>query len=75
MNQLHHTSLVKSYINLCAHNMLHKGQISLNTYSYLTADIDRTQKFSLLPKIHKDPNNPPGRPIVTGSQGPTEKIS
>ena len=29
----------------------------------------------MLPKIHKDTLNPPGRPVVSGSGGPTEKIS
>ena len=55
--------------------MLQRGQITQETCSYLTTDIDRTQQFYLLPKIHKDMNNPPGRPIVSGSGGPTEKIS
>ena len=54
--------------------MLQRGQITQNTSTYLTTDIDRTQQFYLLPKIHKDMNNPPGRPIVSGSGGPTEKI-
>ena len=61
-------------INLHAHNMLQKGQISQSTCNYLTTDIGKTQKFYLLSKIHKDPHNPPGRPIVSGSGGPTEKI-
>ena len=62
-------------VNLYVNNMLQRGQISQNTSKYLTTDIDRTQQFYLLPKIHKDIQNPPGRPIVSGSGGPTEKIS
>ena len=62
-------------VNLYVNNMLQRGQISQNTSNYLTTDIDRTQHFYLLPKIHKDINNPSGRPIVSGSGGPTEKIS
>ena len=55
--------------------MLQRGQITQNTCNYLTTDIDRSQQFYLLPKIHKDPLNPPGRPIVSGIGGPTEKNS
>ena len=62
-------------VNLHVNNMLQRGQIFQNTSNYLTTDIDRTQQFYLLPKIHKDIDNPPGRPIVSGSGGPTEKIS
>ena len=62
-------------VNLYVNNMLQRGQISQNISNYLTTDIDRTQQFYLLPKIHKDIVNPPGRPIVSGSGGPTEKIS
>ena len=54
--------------------MLQRGQISQSTCNYLTTDIDRTQQFYLLPKIHMDPLNPPGRPIVSDSGGPTKKI-
>ena len=67
------TGEVLHRVNLHVNDMLQKGQISQNTCNYLTTDIDRTQQFYLLPKIHKDPNNPPGRPIVSGSGGPTEK--
>ena len=62
-------------INLHVHNMSQRGQISQNTCNYLTIDIDRTQQFYLLPKIHKDPLNPPGRSIVSGSGELTEKNS
>ena len=66
------TGEVIQRINLHVHNMLQKGQISHSACNYLTADIDRTQQFYLLPK---DPYNAPGRPIVSGSGGPMEKIS
>ena len=49
-------------VNLYVNNMLQKGQILQNTSKYLTTDIDRTQQFYLLLKIHKDINNSPGRP-------------
>ena len=70
-----HTGEVINRINLHVHNMLQKGEISQNTCNYLTTDNDSTQQSYLLPKIHKDTSNPPGRPIVSGSGGPTEKIS
>ena len=62
-------------INLYGHNMLQKDQIFQNTCNYLTTDIDRTQQFYLLPKSHKDPNNSPGRPIVSDIGGPTENTT
>ena len=74
-NTSNHTGEVINRVNLHIHNMLQRGEISQNTCNYLTTDNDRTQQFYLLPKIHKDASNPPGRPIVSGSGGPTEKIS
>ena len=31
--------------------------------------------FYHLPKVHKNKHNPPGRPIISGCGGPTEKLS
>ena len=45
-------------VNLFLNNMLQRGQITEKTSSFLTTDIDRTQQLYLLPKIHKDMNNP-----------------
>ena len=52
----------------------HKWVKYPKTFNCLTTDIDRTQQFYLLPKIHKDPLNPSGRPMISRSGGPTEKI-
>ena len=41
-------------VSLHVHNMLLKGQISQSICSYLTTDIDRTQQFYMLPKVHND---------------------
>ena len=70
-----HTGEVINRVNLHVHNMLQRGEITQSTCNYLTTDNDRTQQFYLLPKICKDPLHPPGRPIVSGSGGPTEKVS
>ena len=51
--------------NLHKHCMPQKVQISQNSCSYLTTDIDRTQHFHMLPMIYKGPKNSPGRPIFT----------
>ena len=62
-------------VDLHVHDMLPKGKILQNTCSNLTTGTDGTQQLYILPKIHKDPNNPSGRPTVSDSGGPTEKIS
>lgn len=45
------------------------------TIKYLTPQEPITPTFYLLPKIHKEIIPPPGRPIVSGCGGPTERIS
>jgi hypothetical protein len=57
---------------------LHKDkELDDNTYRWakINPDEARIHQFYLLPKIHKTLTNPPGRPIVSGVQGPTEKLS
>ena len=56
-------------------NRLHgDGYISDSTLQYLLINSDvRAGRFYLLPKIHK--TNCPGRPVISGCNTPTEKIS
>ena len=56
-------------------SLYESGQISKQTRKYLTTNCGRTPQFYLLPKIHKSITDPPGRPIVSSNDSPTEKIS
>ena len=55
--------------------MLNDDKITDKTRKYLLSNNDRTPEFYMLPKIHKSLENPPGRPIISGNDSPTEKIS
>ena len=59
-------------VNLYEHEMLQRGQISEETYSYLTTGNDRTQQFY---KIHKNLQHCLSIPTVPGIGGPIEKVS
>ena len=66
-----HSDLVRTKVN----DMLNSGEISPKCANYLVIDNPRTANFYLLPKIHKGKLPPPGRPIVSANECPTERIS
>ncbi|XP_040212985.1 uncharacterized protein LOC120943646 [Rana temporaria] len=52
-----------------------RGLIDQDLYNYLNIRNPRTATFYALPKIHKHPLTPPGRPIVSGIGSLTENAS
>ena len=55
--------------------MFEMEEISAETYEYLINRTPRTPLFYSLPKIHKGTIPPPGRPIVSGNDSASERIS
>ena len=51
------------------------GALSQKTANLLQVQNAKPGKFYLLPKIHKDLSKPPGRPIISANEHPTERIS
>ena len=66
----HHREVVTALDDMHSHQ-----EIDISCYKYLTYTPIRTAQFYMLPKIHKNKANPPGRPIVSGNGCPTERIS
>ncbi len=62
-------------VKVVVDRMLADEEITEKTHKYLTTENERTPQLYLLPKIHKNMTEPPGRPIESGNDGPTEKIS
>ena len=55
--------------------MIIDDEIDQQAYSYLLPRRSSPARFYILPKIHKNKQNPPGRPIVSANSHSTENIS
>jgi len=64
-----------SQVHDLVQELLSEDQISPKCADYLYFDKPRTPQLYLLPKIHKNKQPVPGRPIVSGNNSPTERIS
>ena len=51
------------------------GFISKSVNKWIRTPEPRVANFYILPKIHKNQENPPGRPIMSANNHPTERIS
>ena len=67
------TAQYKREVNQQVEEMYQNGEIDQTVRDYLLVSTCRTPEFYTIPKIHKTPLK--GRPIVSGNDGPTEKIS
>ena len=66
-----HKQIIDRLLTSCLEN----EEITKRAFDYLTAGRLHTSIFYMLPKIHKDVKNPPGRPIMSSVDSPTERIS
>jgi hypothetical protein len=62
-------------VSKAVESLYNKGEITKKTKEYLIVEKPRLASFYLLPKIHKNQIPPPGRPIVSANECPTERIS
>ena len=76
IEQIHDlTNYHRNLVKLKVDKMLESKEIDKKCAEYLVIDTPRTANFYLLPKIHKGTIPPPGRPIVSANDCPTERIS
>jgi len=64
-----------SHIHHLIETLEDEGEIHPKCAQYLRNEQPRTPQLYLLPKIHKNKQPVPGRPIVSANNSPTERIS
>ena len=69
------TNKVTRTVTRYLEQMKQNEDIDKDTYSYLLPKDPRCSRFYILPKIHKNRQTPPGRPIVSANGHPTKRIS
>lgn len=69
-NEIHNLQIKK-----ILDEMLTRDEIDKKCHAYLHNENPRTANFYMLIKIHKGTNPPPGRPIISANNSPTERIS
>ncbi|CAJ0927190.1 unnamed protein product [Ranitomeya imitator] len=62
------TTMIRNHIKDTLGPYVEKGVIDDNTREYLTKDFPITPVFYILPKIHKNLEHPPGRPILASTE-------
>uniref|UniRef100_A0A803K106 Reverse transcriptase domain-containing protein n=1 Tax=Xenopus tropicalis TaxID=8364 RepID=A0A803K106_XENTR len=60
------TESFKRELNLMLQDAVQSNIITFSTFQYIWVEFPLVPLIYILPKIHKDPINPPGRPIVAG---------
>ena len=68
---LEHNVKIKNQLDM----MQKRGEITKKLRDFLYLENPRTPELYLLPKIHKNTQPPPGRPIISANNSPTERIS
>ena len=66
-----HNSMVQQVLS----DMLARDEIDQSCHNFLYQKEPKTPRFYTLPKIHKSTQPPPGHPILSANQSPTEQIS
>ncbi len=69
------TNVFKNEIQEILQEFVNAGEITKQEFDFMKVDYPVTPVIYVLPKIHKDLTNLPGRPIISGIGSLTEKIS